>query len=197
MSWRVRRDLNMNKSRHVTRVISRHSDLCDMTWIRKSHVTHMNASSHTHEWITSHTYDCHIAPFLSHLCARHDLNMNESCHTNECVVMNESCHTDEWVMSHKWMSHVTQMNEWVMSHKWMSHVTQMNASCMCDDAFICVTWFICHTNECVVTHIWMNHVTHIWMSFRAIPIAPAWNCGGQTTRGRVGSQLWMGHVTHE
>jgi len=41
--------------------------------------------------------------------------------------MDQSCRTDKKVMSHRWISHVAQMNEscrtdeWVMSHNWMSH----------------------------------------------------------------------------
>ena len=72
--------------------------------------------------------------------------------------MNESCHTYEWVMSHIWMSHVTQMNEschtyeWVMSYIWMSHVTHMNESC--------------HTYEWVMSHIRMSQVTQV--SYMAI-----------------------------
>ena len=47
----------------------------------------------------------------------------------------ELCHAYEWIVSHMWMSHVTQMNESshtyerVKSHIWMSHVTQTNESC--------------------------------------------------------------------
>ena len=67
-----------------------------------SHVTHMNESCHTHEWVMSHIWMSHVTH------------------------MNESCHTHEWVMSHTWMSHVTHINEschtheWVMSHTWMN-----------------------------------------------------------------------------
>jgi len=50
-------------------------------------------------------------------------------------VKSESCLWYEWIMSHIWMSHVSDMNEschtyeWVMSHIWMSHVSHMNESC--------------------------------------------------------------------
>ena len=76
-----------------------------------SHVTHMNESCHTYEWVMSHIWMGHVTH------------------------MNESCHTYAWVMSHIRMHHVTHMNkscytyECVMSHIWMSHVTYMNASC--------------------------------------------------------------------
>jgi len=79
-----------------------------------SHVTHMNESCHTYEWVV-----------VSHIwMSRRVTHMNESCHTYEWVVvshiwmsrrvthMNESsCHTYEWVIvSHIWMSHVTHTN---------------------------------------------------------------------------------------
>jgi len=45
------------------------------------YVTHLNSSSHTYEWVTSHIWMSHVT------------HMNESCLTH----MNESCHT--------WISH--------------------------------------------------------------------------------------------
>ena len=134
-----------------------------------SHVTHMNESCCTYEWVMLHIRG------MSHVA-----HMSESCHT-----MNESCRTYEWVMSHLWMSYVTPMNEschtyeWVMSHLWMSHVTPMNESCHTYE------WTIewrrntsRHTDQRVMSHIsmsrapcgWdvlhmrMSHVTHMtWL----------------------------------
>jgi len=60
-----------------------------------SHVTHVDESCHTSEWVMSHIHEWvmwHI--WMSHVSR-----------------MNESCNTYEWVMSHIWMSHVTHMNE--------------------------------------------------------------------------------------
>ena len=51
-----------------------------------SHVTHMNDSCRTYEWVMSR------------------ISMNHVAH------MNESCHTYEWVVSHIWLSHVTYMS---------------------------------------------------------------------------------------
>ena len=122
--------------------------VCDMTrlmshvWIY--HVSHMNESCHTHQWVMVHIWINHVT------------RMNQSCHTYEWVMVhiwmihvthnNESCHTYEWVMSHIWINHVTHMNEschtyqWVMVHIWIYHVTHMNVSC--------------HTYEWVVSHRW-------------------------------------------
>jgi len=91
-----------------------------------SHVTHVNESWHTCEWVMSYS---HIQRVKSHKWLSHVTHVNESCHT---------C---EWVMAHMWMSHVIQSYttsqatqvteschtcEWVMSHMWMSHGTHVN-----------------------------------------------------------------------
>ena len=67
------------------------------TWMR--HVTRMNESCQTYEWVMSHVWMSHVT------------RMNESCHTYEWVItrMNESCQTYARVMSHV---------KWVMSHVW-------------------------------------------------------------------------------
>jgi len=81
-----------------------------------SHVTHINKSRHTHQWVMSHTSMSHVA------------HINMSCRTHQWVM---SCHTRQWVMT----NHVTHMNEschtskWVTPHVWTSHATYMNESC--------------------------------------------------------------------
>jgi len=63
-------------SKKWTRVMShvwRSRDVTSHTWM--SHVTHMNESRHTHEWVTSHTWMSHVT------------HMNEA---------------HEWVTSHTW-----------------------------------------------------------------------------------------------
>ena len=108
-----------------------------MSHIWMSHVTHMNESCHTYEWV------------MSHIWMRHVTNMNESCHTYECV------------MSHIWMSHVTHMNEscqtyeWVMSHIWMTHSGLLFKK---DNAPVPES---CHTYECVMSHLLMTHGAHM------------------------------------
>ena len=131
-----------------------------------SHVTHVDESCHTCEWVMSHMWMSHVT---------HD---NESCHTCEWVMslthVDESCHTCAWVMSHMTMSHVTHVNEschtceWVMSQMWMSHVTHVNESF--------------HTWQWVMSHMTMSHVTHVNESCH--------------TCGWVMSHMWMSHVTH-
>ena len=82
---------DMNESCHARRVMS--------------HLTIVNKSCHTCEWVMSH------------------VRMSHGTHVNE------SWHTCEWVMAHMWMSHGTHVNESchtcerVMAHMWMSHVT--------------------------------------------------------------------------
>jgi len=58
-------------------------------WMR--HVTHVNESCHTYEWVMSHIWISHVT------------HMNESFHT---------CTQNRRVISQIWMSHVTNMHEW-------------------------------------------------------------------------------------
>ena len=103
-----------------------------------SHVSLMNESCLTYEWVMSHVWMSHV--------------------THEWVTshMNESRHTYEWVMSHIWKSHVTHMNEsrhtceCVMSHIWMSHVTHVNESCHTYDRVS--TLFVCEFAWCDIPH---------------------------------------------
>ena len=72
-------------------------------WMR--HVTHMNGSYHTWEWVMSHMWMSHVAhvnescyPHMNRPC---HTNMNGPCHTYSCPThMNVSCHTHENVFSH-------------------------------------------------------------------------------------------------
>ena len=82
-----------------------------MSLIWMSHVTHMNESWHTYEWVMSHIWTSHVT--------------NSACGLNHSIVVVtplHSHHTYERVMSHIWTFHVTHMNEschtyeWVMSH---------------------------------------------------------------------------------
>ena len=107
----------------------------------RSHVTRMNESCHTQEWVMSHAW-------MSNATC-----MNESCHTHWWVMshagqqsclpqegamshtrishvarMNDSCHTQEVCISYARMSHVTRKNKSCHAVR-MSHVTRMNASC--------------------------------------------------------------------
>jgi len=101
------------------------SVLISSIWM--SHVSRMNESRITYEWVTYHVWMSHIPHMnesrityewvISHIWMSHLTRMNESCHTYEWVLpfirvtrINESCHTYEGVMSHTWMSHVT-LNE--------------------------------------------------------------------------------------
>jgi len=198
---------HINESCHIYEWVMWHICMCDMwhTWhtdhvtsqqrplrgstrfmndsyhISSSHVTHMNESCHTYEWVMSHIWMIHVT------------NMNESCHKYEWVVLHtdgvctqqqlsRSCRTYEWVMSHIWMSHVTHVSEscftyeWVMSHKWMGHVTHMDESCHTHITSVhrssntwltadwVYEWVVTRVDACyewVISHIWMSHVTRM------------------------------------
>jgi len=72
------------------------------TWMR--HVTRMNESCHTHEWVMPHTSGAAPTP-----CLRWK---------SHATHMDESCHTHGWVMPHTWMSHATHMDESCHTHGW-------------------------------------------------------------------------------
>jgi len=148
-----------------------------MSHIWMSHVTHVNESCQSYEWVMSHMWMSHVN------------HMNESCYTCEWVMsiiwmshvthVNESCHTYECVMSHIWMS-----DQWQHRHKYVTiivtnsviFVTNMTMSvsmtmsnmtmsitqtmsvwrCLWHASFICVTWLI-HT--CNMTHSHTDIVT--------------------------------------
>jgi len=104
---------------------SRHTSDWVMS-LKMCHVTHTKESYHTHERAARHD-----TPMIeSHPCAiriSHVTHMNGSCHTHQWAEhqvkhLIESCH-DKWVMSHIWMSRITDMNaHHIMTHQWLSHV---------------------------------------------------------------------------
>jgi len=173
-----------------------HFDTCGwshVTHTSMSLVAHINASCHTHEWVTSNTSMSHGYRHITQSCNKrmnesYSTRMNESCRTH----LNESCRTHQWAMDiHKWMSHDnthinetcnTRMNEscrtheWVMDiHTWMCHDnthqwdvnTHMNESCKTRMIESCRTheWVMdIHTSTSRATHTSMSRVTHVWMS---------------------------------
>ena len=70
--------------------IARISQIMSHTWM--VHVTHVNESCHTYQWVMSHTSMSHVT------------HINESCYAYECII------------SHTWMSHVTHVNESCHTH---------------------------------------------------------------------------------
>jgi len=131
-----RRKLNMaNRD-----VFTPQSEMC--------HVTYVNESWHTYEWVISHVWWSHITQ-MKHGQSRcfHSAVCNESWHMYERVISHvwiNSYHTYERVSSHKWdMAHRDVMTP----QSAMSHETHMNESC--------------HTYEGVMSHICMRHVTHM------------------------------------
>jgi len=143
---------------------------------KDTHITHMNVSHHTYEWVTSHVWMSHIP------------RMNEPHHTYEYITpptsirhvsqkipapqtrmghvtdMNESHHTHECITSPTWLCHVTQTIP--TSHIWKSHVTNTNESCHTKDTLELGhtrKWMSHHTYGWVYVtpHTWMSHVTHV------------------------------------
>ena len=153
-----------------------------------SHVTHMNASCHTYEWVMSYMWMSHV------------IHMNESCHTHtaacaHCVThMKESCHTYEGVvaqpmsstMSHAvcatWlMSHVTSTrhfdNEtWLMSH--FDNETGLMSSTMSHEP--CHTWLISRVThdswvrQWVMSHIWRHSLNKSSKHHELFTVSTIW-----------------------
>jgi len=115
-------DMTMSLVTRMTESVRSH------IWV--SHVTHINESHHTCEWV------------MSHARMRHFTHRNESCHTHLWVTAHPSMrhyYTRQQHLLHEyhtrtsanWMSHGTY--EWVMVHMneswhiWMSHGTYEHA----------------------------------------------------------------------
>ena len=80
-----------------------------MSYIHMGHVTHMNESCHTYEWVMSHIWMSHVTIWMRHV-----------------TQISEPRHTYEWIMSH---NRVISITECVMSYIHMGHVTRKNESC--------------------------------------------------------------------
>ena len=130
-----------------------------MSHTRLSHVTRMNESRRTYEWVMSHLWMSHNWRSMSH---RPPFGGRL---VHMCDIKYEWVMTHIWMRDmtrdfthvifklHIWLSHVPYINEscpiyeWVMSHLWMNHVPYMNESCP--------------IYEWVMSHIWMNHVPYM------------------------------------
>ena len=108
-------------------------------------------------------------------------NLNESCHTDQCVThINESSHTDQcvthkWVESHKFIICVTHVNassrksKWVMSHRSMCHTYKWVESHRS----------MCHTYKWVESHRFIICVTYVNASFSQIKMMHVTHVDGQ------------------
>ena len=129
--WKVMSDMRMSHVKHF--------------WM--SHVTHVNESRHTCEWVMSHMWMSHVTR------------------------VNELCHTCEGVMSLMWMTRSHW--EWIRSHIWMSHVAHMNESChtyewvmsyvAATQHIVSLIGFICKGDSFSMTR---SHVTNANESFQ-------------------------------
>ena len=125
-----------------------------MSYIRMSHVTHMNESCHTYEWVMAHIWMGHVTHewVIPHIWLSHVTHALLSHVTH----IYESCHTCDWIMPHTWLSHVTWqgVRERVGYNYNKSH---------CNPRYAPLRHLIesCHRH---VTHMWLNHVTHMWLN---------------------------------
>ena len=119
--------MDMVESRHVHDwVMSHMHESCYKS-------TYMSEACRLFKWVVLHIWMSHVTLWMSHVTC-----MNASCctypiYTLQMVWRMEVNETDG-AKSHISISHVTCVNEpchvyqWVMSHIWMSHVTQTERS---------------------------------------------------------------------
>ena len=159
----------------------------------RSRVTHMNASSHTHEKIMSLTRKTHVT-HTKKPCHWHGhiagFFLNSLYVVSMCYVtdMKESRHTHEWVMSHTSVGWMAPLLTFFISFDilrlfWLSlslwdffisfdflHLFWHSSSHLVCSSGICQS---CHTCPCIMSHVWLSH-TYEW----------------------VMSHIRMSHVTH-
>jgi len=105
-----------------------------MSDVWMSHVTRMNESRHTYEWVTSHVWMSHVRHMNESCCTYHSvtphLRINQISHVRQ---LSQSCHTYEWVMSYMTLSHIT-ITLSLATHRnesrrtiWMGHLIVLNS----------------------------------------------------------------------
>ena len=78
----------------------------DMFYIWMSHVSHLNATCLTYEWVVSQVWMSHVS-HMNESCLAYE----HACHCQYVSHMNDSCLAYGWVMSHVWVSHVSHVVE--------------------------------------------------------------------------------------
>ena len=188
-------------------------DMCDvariidvLSYIWMSHVTHMNESWHTYEWVMSHIWMSHVT------------RMNVEWF-------------DELIFHHSFMCSYELVESWWfdehMKESWYEHIcvpwllTEGSlASYVCHDSFICVPWLLhvlipwllhvlvvsfmwwyehmkesWHTYEWVMAHIWIRrsyeHMKEWWNMSSSNHMKESWH-----TYEWVMAHRWTSHVTH-
>ena len=140
----------------------------------------MNEACHTYEWVMSHIWMSHVT------------HMNESFHTDECVMslcdMNTSCHTHVNESCHTHVNGLcpTHVNESchtqeVLQQQVMSHTCERVMSHTCERV-------MSHTCSRVMSHTGgpttRSHVTHMCM------------CDSNVSCHTYERVIWTSHVTH-
>ena len=103
------------------------------------HITHINESRVTYEWVISHIWRSHV------------------------TYMNQSCHTYEWVMLQISTSQVTYTNELTMSigsfrNQWMYHALLLCVAVGCS-VLQCVA-VCCSVLQCVAVRCMYHTLSH-------------------------------------
>ena len=151
---------------------------------KMSHVSHINESRHTYEWVMSRQTGAREANSWECSPVRTEKYMNESCHTYE------------------WMSHVTHTNE--SCHTYMMTLQRCAGGKF--ERMLSSEYGKKITDQWVMSHIRMSHVTHIWRRYRGAQEASSWECLRESmgkkneschTYEWVMAYVCMSHITPE
>ena len=124
-------------------------------WMR--HVTHMNKSRHTYEWVTWHISASDICgmnySYVWHMC---DMYTYLAISLSPCLSLSPSpSHTHSlYVLSQILMTHWCVWHDSLKCVTWLIHMCDMTHSYVWHDSFICVT---CLIDMCDMTHSYAWH----------------------------------------
>jgi len=173
-------------------------------WWRLSHVTQMNESCHTYEWVMSHT-----GPSFGHcFCLRPGNVVTGVWHDSFICVT--------WLMYMCGMAHSCVWHDSFLRVTWLIHVCDMTHSYVWHNSVINVTWLIymygtthsCIWNVCEMTratksgaiYICKSHVTHMNVSCHPYEWVMShtciWNDSCDTTQSYVWRISFMFDMIH-
>jgi len=141
-------------TRHITHINeSCHSNDWVMSHVQMSHVTHMIESCPTYEWVMSLVWLSHV-PRTNESCHTHESATSLTCSNTACgkwvtshiwTRTNESRPTYEYVTSHMRMSHDICMSESRHTYEWVASLTSCNTA----------------SRKWVTSHTWTRDVTNM------------------------------------
>ena len=171
-----------------------------MSHIWMSHVTHMNESCHTYEWVMSHIWMSHVA------------HITKSCHTrterHTGLILSRNCLPSLSCMCVPWLSCDMTHPRLSMGPVWLSLscVTWLIHMCV---AWLSRNWVKAHTYMSDCKHVNTSHGTHVhesrhtykWVIShkKEIAITGPYSSSSQSchTNEWVTVNIFLCHVAHE